>query len=67
MTKIFILDDHTILRSALRLLLEMEEDLEVVGEAGAISEAAVALPGADADVCLVDLTLTDGTSLDFVR
>ncbi len=67
MTKIFILDDHTILRSALRLLLELEEDLEVVGEAGTIAEAATLLPQAQADVCLVDLTLTDGTGLEFVR
>lgn len=67
MTKIFILDDHTILRSALRLLLELEEDLEVVGEAGSIAEACETLPKVSADVCLVDLTLTDGTGLDFVR
>jgi len=67
MTKLFILDDHTILRSALRLLLEMEEDLEVVGEAGSIAEAQIMLPESGADICLVDLTLTDGTGLDFVR
>ena len=67
MTRIFILDDHTILRSALRLLLELEEDLEVVGEAGNIVEATALLPQVQADVCLVDLTLTDGTGLDFVH
>ena len=67
MTRIFILDDHTILRSALRLLLELEEDLEVVGEAGSLAEAGTVLPQAGADVCLVDLTLPDGTGLEFVR
>jgi len=67
MTKIFILDDHTILRNALRLLLELEEDLEVVGEAGTLVEATKLLPTLEVDVCLVDLTLTDGTGLDFVR
>ena len=67
MTRIFILDDHTILRSALRLLLELEEDLEVVGEAGTIADACQLLLDVQAHVCLVDLTLTDGSGLDFVR
>ena len=67
MTRIFILDDHTILRSALRLLLELEAELEGVGEAGTIADACQLLPDVQAHVCLVDLTLTDGSGLDFVR
>lgn len=67
MISIFILDDHRILRSALRVLLEQEANLTVVGEAGSIAEGLRALPDCGAQICLVDLTLPDGCGLDFVK
>ena len=50
--RVALCDDHGIVRSGLRRILDAEDDLEVVGEAGSIREA-VALAGAERpDVCL---------------
>ena len=55
--KILLIDDHTVLRQAVRLMLEAEPELEVVGEAGDADEGVRAVARARPDVAIVDLKL----------
>jgi two-component system nitrate/nitrite response regulator NarL len=59
MTRLLLVDDHASFRQALGFLLAREPDMEVVGQAGTVAEAAAM--DANADVALVDLELPDGT------
>lgn len=64
MTRIFLVDDHTVLRDGLRLLFAQEPDIEVVGEAANGQELLDQLPAAPADVVLLDIQMPvlDGIS-----
>ena len=71
--RVFIVDDHPLVREWLGNLLRMEEDIEVVGEAdepesamAAISNMA-SLPEAVPDVVVVDLSLKRGSGLDLIK
>ncbi len=57
MTKLFLIDDHPIVREGLRAFLELSEDLEVVAEAGSMEEARAALKLHTADIFLLDIQL----------
>jgi two-component system, NarL family, response regulator DevR len=59
-TRVFLLDDHEIVRRGLRELLEREDDLAVAGEASTAAEAYARIPVCDADVALLDVRLPDG-------
>ncbi len=67
MIRVLIADDHTIVRSGLRLLLEAEPDMEVIGEAfngkEAIEKTEKFLP----DVVLMDVTMPDLDGLDATK
>src|SRR5688500_1174733 len=58
--RIFLLDDHEVVRRGVRDLLELEDDLEVVGEAGSADEALVLIPAIRPDVAVLDVRLPDG-------
>jgi two-component system response regulator NreC len=60
-------DDHTILRSGLRMLLEAEEDFEVVAEAGDVLSALQAVRGHRPDVLVLDLNMPGGSSIEAIR
>lgn len=62
-----IIDDHALVREGLRLLLELEPDLEVVGEAGSAAEAFPLVERTDPQVALVDLTLGDSEGIALIR
>lgn len=55
--RILVVDDHAVLRSGLRLLLEQEEDLEWVGEAGTVEDALRAIDRTEPDIVLLDLRM----------
>jgi len=55
--RIMLVDDHAVLRSGLRLLLEREEGLEPVGEAGTAEDAIRALPRLRPDVVVLDIEM----------
>jgi len=57
MIRLFLVDDHTIMRDGLRALLAREPNLQVVGEAGHGQELLDRLPAAPADVVLLDLNM----------
>lgn len=57
MIRILLLDDHPVLRHGIRAVLDTQDDLEVVAEAGSVAEASAA--AGDIDVALVDLDLGD--------
>jgi DNA-binding NarL/FixJ family response regulator len=67
MTRVFLLDDHEVVRRGVRELLETEEDLEVVGEASTAAEAFARIPTAHPDVAILDVRLPDGDGIEVCR
>ena len=66
-TRVFLLDDHEIVRRGLRDLLEAEDDIEVVGEAGTVAEAVSRVPSTRPDVAVLDVRLPDGNGVEACR
>jgi two-component system, NarL family, response regulator DevR len=66
-TRVFLLDDHEIVRRGLRELLEAEDDLEVVGEASTAEEALARIPAVRPDVAVLDVRLPDGNGVEVCR
>lgn len=67
MVRVFLLDDHEIVRNGLRELLEAHGDLEIVGEAGTVEEARSRIPSARPDVAVLDVRLPDGNGVEVCR
>ena len=67
LVKVFLLDDHDIVRRGLRDLLTAATDIQVVGDAGWTRGAAQAILELGADVMLLDLQLQDGTGIEVCR
>jgi two-component system, NarL family, response regulator DevR len=67
MTRVFVLDDHDVVRRGLRELLEDSGDIEVVGEAGTVVEARSGIPVAEPDVAVLDVRLSDGSGVEVCR
>jgi two-component system response regulator DevR len=65
--RVFLLDDHEIIRRGLRDLLEANDDLEVVGEAGTAEEAYGRIPATTPDVAVLDVQLPDGNGVEVCR
>jgi two-component system response regulator DevR len=65
--RVFLLDDHEVVRRGLRDLLESEDDLVVVGEAGTAEEARSRVPAVHPDVAVLDIRLPDGDGIEVCR
>ena len=65
--RVFLLDDHEIVRRGIADLITAEDDIEVVGEAGSAAEALARIPGARPDVAVLDARLPDGSGIDVCR
>jgi two-component system response regulator DevR len=65
--RVFLLDDHEIVRRGVKELLEAEGDLEVVGEAGTAAEALARIPPTRPDVAVLDVRLPDGDGVQVCR
>ena len=64
--RVLVVDDHAVVRAGLRLLLEAEEDMEPVGEAGSAREAIFQNRSAKPDVILLDVVMPDQSGLDVI-
>lgn len=65
--RVFLLDDHEIVRRGIADLLEQEDGITVVGEAGVAAGAAEAILASDATVAVLDGRLPDGSGIDVCR
>jgi DNA-binding NarL/FixJ family response regulator len=65
--RVFLLDDHEIVRRGLADLLQLEHDIEVVGEAGTATDALHRLPACRPDVAILDVRLPDGSGVEVCR
>ena len=65
--RVFLLDDHEIVRRGIRELLESEGDIVVVGESGSAAEATRHIPALRPDVAILDGRLPDGSGIDVCR
>jgi DNA-binding NarL/FixJ family response regulator len=65
--RVFLLDDHELVRRGIRELLEAEGDIEVVGESGSAQEATRRMPALRPHVAILDGRLPDGSGIDVCR
>ena len=67
MVRVFLVDDHEVVRRGLVDLLGSDPELEVVGEAGSVGEAMVKIPALRPDVAVLDVRLPDGNGIELCR
>src|SRR5215831_9863570 len=65
--RVFLLDDHEVIRAGLRDLLAAEPDMEVVGEAATVRSAESQVPQLRVDVAVLDVRLPDGSGVEVCR
>lgn len=65
--RMLLVDDHAVVRSGLRMLLESESDVEIIGEAGTASEAIQRVAELEPDVVLMDIGLPDLSGIEAAR
>jgi two-component system, NarL family, response regulator DevR len=65
--RVFLLDDHEVVRRGLRELLEADGQLEVVGEASTAEQALSRIPPTRPDVAVLDVRLPDGDGIEVCR
>ncbi|MFE9104354.1 response regulator transcription factor [Actinomadura geliboluensis] len=65
--RVFLLDDHEVVRRGVAALLSAEDDIEIVGEAGTADHALARIPAARPDVAVLDVRLPDGDGVSVCR
>src|ERR1700722_437673 len=65
--RVFVLDDHEVVRRGLKELLDAEPDMEVVGEAATAESAVGRVPVLGVDVAVLDVRLPDGDGVEVCR
>ncbi len=65
--RVFLLDDHEIVRRGLADLIGLQSDLEVVGEAGTAADAITRITASQPDVAVLDVRLPDGNGVEVCR
>ncbi|WP_020659897.1 response regulator [Amycolatopsis benzoatilytica] len=67
MLRVFLVDDHEVVRRGVADLLEESEELTVVGQAGNVSQALARIPALRPDVAVLDVRLPDGNGIELAR
>jgi DNA-binding NarL/FixJ family response regulator len=67
MIRVFLLDDHEVVRKGVMHMLETEHDIEVVGEASTAAQALARIPAVRPDVAILDVRLPDGDGVSVCR
>jgi two-component system response regulator DevR len=67
MVTVFLVDDHEVVRRGLIDLLSADPDLQVIGEAGSVSQALAQIPALQPDVAVLDVRLPDGNGIELCR
>ena len=65
--RVFLLDDHEVVRAGLAAMLDRETDIEIVGEAGGATEALRVVDRVRPDVAVLDVRLADGNGIEVCR
>lgn len=65
--RVFLLDDHEIVREGLRALVDSTDEFRVVGEAATCADAIARIPATRPDVIVIDARLPDGNGIDVCR
>jgi two-component system, NarL family, response regulator DevR len=66
-TRVFLVDDHEVVRRGLKELLEAEDDIDVVGDAATAGMALAGIADTSPDVALLDVRLPDGNGIEVCR
>jgi DNA-binding NarL/FixJ family response regulator len=67
MIRVFLLDDHEVVRRGVAALLGAEDDIEIIGEAGTAEQAIARIPALKPDVAVLDVRLPDGSGVEVCR
>ena len=67
MIRVFLLDDHEVVRGGITAALDAEEDMAVVGQCGDVSNALAEIARCAPDVAVLDVRLEDGSGIDVCR
>lgn len=65
--RVFLLDDHEVVRAGIRSLIEAADDMVVVGEAATVADAMARIPPTSPDVAILDVRLPDGSGIEVCR
>lgn len=65
--RVFLLDDHELVRRGVAAMLAADDGIEIVGEASSVAEALARIPVATPDVAVLDVRLPDGSGIDVCR
>ena len=65
--RVYLLDDHEVVRQGIRALLSSVDDIEIVGESGTAEEATARIPALRPNVAVLDARLPDGSGIEVCR
>ena len=65
--KVLLVDDHSIVRNGIRMMIDTADDIEVTGEAASAIEALSIMQQKSFDIALLDIELPDSSGLDLLK
>ena len=65
--KVLLVDDHSIVRNGIRMMIDTVDDIEVTGEAASAVEALIIMQQKSFDIALLDIELPDSSGLDLLK